>query len=65
MPVRYDRDDVRQVTTVTVTGPYTLEQMLGVIDRQTAEHTWAYALLYDLRAVQTGRPSEAPRWVNW
>ena|ERR1700724_1932986 len=50
MPVSYDRDDARQLITVTVTDPFTLDQILGVIDRQAAEHTWEYAMLYDLRA---------------
>jgi hypothetical protein len=53
MPVRYDRDDVRRLITVTVTEPYALDEILSVIDRQAAEDTWEYAILYDMRAVKT------------
>jgi hypothetical protein len=51
MPIAYLRDDERRLITVTVTEPYSLDDILGVIDRQSAEDTWAYAMLYDLRAV--------------
>jgi hypothetical protein len=51
MPVTYLRDDQRRLITVTVTDPYSLGDLLSVIDRQAAEDTWAYAVLYDLRAV--------------
>jgi hypothetical protein len=51
MPIAYLRDDERRLITVTVTEPYSLDEILGVIDRQSAEDTWAYAMLYDLRAV--------------
>jgi hypothetical protein len=37
--------------TVTVTEPYSVDDILGVIDRQAAEDTWSYAMLYDLRAL--------------
>jgi hypothetical protein len=33
----------------TITEPYAVDDILGVIDRQAAEGTWAYAMLYDLR----------------
>ena len=51
MPVAYARDDQRRLITVTVTEPYSLGDILSVIDRQAAEDTWGYAMLYDLRAV--------------
>jgi hypothetical protein len=51
MPVAYARDDQRRLITVTVTEPYSLGDILSVIDRQSAEDTWEYAMLYDLRAV--------------
>ena len=35
---------------MTVTGACSIADVLGVIDRQAGEHTWDYALLYDLRA---------------
>jgi len=51
MPITYERDDQRRLITVTVNDPYSVDDMLGVIDRQAAEDTWRHALLYDLRAV--------------
>jgi hypothetical protein len=51
MPIGYVRDDQRRLITVTVTEPCSLGDLLRVIDRQAAEDTWAYAMLYDLRAV--------------
>ena len=36
---------------MTVTEPYSLDDIRGVIDRQAGEDTWWYAMLYDLRAV--------------
>ena len=51
MPVEYERDDQRRLIAVTVTDPYAIDDVLGTIDRQAAEDTWAYAMLYDLRAV--------------
>jgi hypothetical protein len=46
----YERDDQRRLITVTVTEPYSVDDILSVIDRQAAEDTWEYAMLYDLRA---------------
>ena len=51
MSIAYERNDQRRLITVTVTEPYSVDDILGVIDRQAAEDTWGYALLYDLRAV--------------
>ena len=51
MPIAYQRDDHRRLITVTVTEPYTVDDILGVIDRQTRENTWEYALFYDMQAV--------------
>ena len=51
MPIAYERDDRRRLITVTVTEPYSLDDIRGVIDRQAGEDTWWYAMLYDLRAV--------------
>ena len=52
MPVAYERDDPRRLITVTVAEPVSLDELLGVIDRQAAEDTWAYAMFYDLRGVK-------------
>jgi hypothetical protein len=51
MPIAYERDDQRRLITVTVTEPYSVDDILTAIDRQAAENTWEYAILYDLRAV--------------
>jgi len=51
VPIAYQRDDERRLITVTVTEPYSFDDILGVIDRQAAEDTWSYAMLYDLRAL--------------
>jgi hypothetical protein len=51
MPIAYQRDDQRWLITVTVTEPCTVDDISSVIDRQEAEDTWEYALLYDLRAI--------------
>jgi hypothetical protein len=51
MPVAYDRDDRRRLITVTVTEPYSIDDILSVIDRQAVEDTWEYATLHDLRDV--------------
>jgi hypothetical protein len=51
MPIAYQRDDQRRLITVTVTEPCSVDDISSVIDRQAGEDTWAYALLYDLRAM--------------
>lgn len=51
MPIAYQRDDRRWLISVTVTEPCTVNDIFSVIDRQAAEDTWEYALLYDLRAI--------------
>ena len=50
MPATYERDDARRLITVGVTDSYDRRDILQVIERQAAEDTWGYALLYDLRA---------------
>ena len=37
---------------MTATDPYSSDDILSVIDRQAAEETLEYAMLYDLRGVQ-------------
>ncbi len=51
MPIAYERDDHRRLITLTATDPYSIDDMLSVIDRQSAEDTLGYAMLYDLRGV--------------
>jgi hypothetical protein len=43
----YLRDDIRRQITVTITGPARLGDLVSVVERQAAEGTWSYALLYD------------------
>jgi hypothetical protein len=52
MPISYERDNHRRLITVTVTDPYTQHDVLTVIDRQAAEGTWEYAVLYNLQGVR-------------
>jgi hypothetical protein len=59
MPIAYERDDQRRVITLIVTEPYSVDDILSVIDRQAAEDTWGHAMLYDLRGVVTGTSIEA------
>jgi hypothetical protein len=51
VPIDYERDDERRLITVAVIEPYSVDDILGVIDRQAAEDTWWYAILYDLRGL--------------
>ena len=56
MSVTYERDDAARQVSVTVHGPFQTSDMLAVIERQRAEGTWSYGVLFDLR-LMTGRPS--------
>jgi hypothetical protein len=58
MPITYERDDERRLITATVTEPLSVDDILGAIDRQAAEGTWEYAILYDQRG-STHVPTEA------
>ena len=49
MPIEYERDDRRRLITVTLTEPYSLDELLNQTDRQWAEDTWEYAIFYDGR----------------
>jgi len=50
MPIDYRRDDDLRLVTVTVTEPYDFQDLLAMLDRQSAENAWQYALFYDMRA---------------
>jgi hypothetical protein len=52
MPITYERDDNRRLITLTATDPYSIDNILSVIERQAAEDTLGYAMFYDLRSVQ-------------
>jgi hypothetical protein len=49
MPIDYQRDDSRRLIMVTLTDPFSLDDVLSVTDRQWAEDVWEYAVLYDSR----------------
>jgi hypothetical protein len=51
MPHTYERDDDRRLITVKLIDPSSVDDILSAIDRQAAEDTWEYAMLYDLRSV--------------
>jgi hypothetical protein len=53
MPIAYERDDARRLIIVTVTEPYAVGDILETIDRQAAENTWEYAMLYEMQAAMT------------
>jgi hypothetical protein len=53
----YQRDDRRRLITVRLTEPYSLDELLNQTDRQWAEHTWEYAVLYDSRAISHATPA--------
>ena len=57
MPIAYHRDDRRRLVTVTLTEPFSLEELLQQTDRQWAEDTWEDAVLYDTRAARHVTPA--------
>jgi hypothetical protein len=56
MPYLYERDDVRRLVVVTVTGPFQGADVFDLFARQRGDGTWPYGLLYDTRGM-TGYPS--------
>src|SRR5437870_2549679 len=53
MGLTYTRDDDRRRVTVTVSDPFTLDEMLSAIQRQAVEGTWQYGAINDRRALST------------
>lgn len=50
MPIGIARDDEQRRITVTVSDPWSVEEILRfTVDRQLAEQVWTYGTLYDLR----------------
>jgi hypothetical protein len=49
MPIDYQRDDRKRLITVTLTDPFSFDELLSQTDRQWAEQAWEYAVLYDSR----------------
>jgi hypothetical protein len=65
MPIDYQRDDRRRLITVTLIEPFSFDELLSQTDRQWAEGTWEYAVLYDGRASQRiSPPDELERLVE-
>jgi hypothetical protein len=58
MPIEYQRDDRRHLITVTVTEPFSFDELVDQTDRQWTEHTWEYAILYDVRATVHDAPAD-------
>ena len=61
MPVKYERDDVRLLITVSMEGPFDTPSLVRTLDRQLAEGTWRYARLYDQRGVTLAPTSQQIR----
>lgn len=59
--ITYTRNTARRRITVTIVGPIRLEDLTAVIERQAAEDTWRYAMLYDVRAVTAPLSVDATR----
>lgn len=57
MPIATTRDDEQHRVTVTVSDPWSVEEIAVVSDRQVSQQTWRYGTLYDLRG-STWVPSE-------
>src|SRR5262245_5051672 len=50
MPIAYARDDAQRRILLTATGTVTHAEVIAAIDRQVADGTWTYGMLYDVRA---------------
>jgi hypothetical protein len=61
MPTQYERDDELRRVIVTMTGAVEPRDFIAVIERQRAEGTWSYGLLYDLRHMTTPQSLAAQR----
>ena len=64
MPTVYERDDDRRLITITITEPYSVDDILGAIERQMAEDTWEYAMLYDMRTTTRMSTIEEARLIT-
>lgn len=58
MSISYERDDANRRVVVTIQGAFQTDEVIGIMARQRAEHTWAYGILYDLRGL-SGHPTVA------
>jgi hypothetical protein len=64
MPTVYERDDDRRLITLTVTEPYSVDDVISAIERQMAEDTWEYAMLYDMRTTARLSTIEEARLIT-
>lgn len=58
MPIAINRDDEQRQITVTVSDPWSVEEIAIAVDRQLADQVWTWGTLYDLRG-SNWVPSEA------
>ncbi len=56
--IQYVRDDARRWIRLSMCGDSSLEEVIGIIDRQEAEGTWGYGMLSDVRTMSWS-PSRA------
>ena len=62
MPIHYECDHQRRLITATFTEPHTVDEVLGVIERQMVDNAWEYATLHDMRTTtHLSTPDEAQR----
>lgn len=64
MPISSAVDHQRRLITHTQTDPMTFEDMRAAIDRQWADQTWAYAVLWDARALAASVPMSELRRLS-
>jgi hypothetical protein len=64
MPTVYERDNDRRLITLTITEPYSVDDVINAIERQMAEDTWEYAMLYDMRATMRLSTIEEARLIT-
>jgi hypothetical protein len=58
MPIHYERDDRRRRIVEMPVGVVTVQDIIGVMNRQVEEGAWSYTVLADARATVKG-PSAA------
>jgi hypothetical protein len=49
VPIDYRRDDARRRIIVAISGPALYDEIAYIVERQAAEGTWSYTMLYDER----------------
>ena len=52
MPIVTTRNDEQRRLTVTVSDPWSVEDIARFLDRQLTENTWKHGTVYDLRATK-------------